>query len=233
VTPAVAIRVTVANPLPTVLADVVHDPGKYALPACHRSVTVWGVPADEEHTSHVSIQYGAKGGWLTDWRPGYAIPSRFTATIEGDWLPYRVELNLAVNEDGVSCEGIQLKAPDGEITARGIRKVPLGECIELATTAALRPVEHGEDSLTIQLMGPPGDVTREATLARREPQLRLSDETLQETARIYLAAERNPTAAVRREHSEGPISYSTAAKWVQRARQLDLIPPANRKGQQR
>lgn len=180
----------------------------------------------------MTIHVGSES-WRTDWRPGYAIQERFTASIEADWLPYRVELDLAVNERDVSCAGLRLEAPEGgEITARPLRDVPLGECIRLATMAAMRPVAERPGELVIQLGGPSTgfDASDAATLAARGPQRRVTDSTLREVADIYQRAERNPTQAVQHEHTEGPISHSTAARWVMEARKRGYLPPAQRKG---
>jgi hypothetical protein len=171
--------------------------------------------------------------WLTDWRPGFAIPARFTTTIDGDWLPYRVELDLAVNDDEVSCSAVKLEArEDGEpVTARGMRGIPLGECIRLATASALRPTRHEAGQVVVDLLGPRAerrDNMAEQELASRGPQRRMSEDWLREAAEIYSSAEEKPTQAVERLHSQAPISYSTAARWVMQARQRGFLPPTKR-----
>lgn len=185
---------------------------------------------DEKRSASVSIGYVGDAAWLTDWQPGYALPSRFSAAIDADWLAYPVELELVAAESKVRCVGLTLNARDGgkDVAARDMRKVPLGECIRLATTAALRPIERTGNALTIQLMGPT-DATEASKLASRGPQRRVTDKTLRETADIYLHAEHKPTDAVHRLHSEKPISYSTAARWVMKARERGFIPPTKEK----
>jgi hypothetical protein len=189
-----------------------------------------------ERSASVSIDYRADVAWLTDWQDGYALPSHFNAEISADWLDYAVTLELSVSESTrvsgvrvdrkVRCVGLALRARDGgeAVTAKRMRNVPLGECVRLATAAALRPVERSEDSLTIQLMGPPGATE----VASRSPQRRVTLATLEEVRDIYLQAEHKPTDAVLRQHSERPGSYSTAARWVMKARQRGLIPPTSK-----
>ncbi len=178
-----------------------------------------------ELRSRVTTTFESSASWLPDWRPGFALPSRFTATIEGDWLAFRVRLDLVANEHRVQAVGVALEAREEAtpVTARALRDVPLGELIRLATSAALRPMERKPGELTIQLGG--GGKAEPMELVSPGRQRRVSRRTLEETARIYLGAESNPTAAVEREHSQGPISYSTAARWVEDARRLGLIPP--------
>lgn len=180
---------------------------------------------DEDRSAQVKIEHGGNTPWLPDWRSGYALPSRFSASIDAEWLAYRVELELEAGaESTIRCVGLTLSARDGgkAVTAREMRTVPLGECIQLATSAALRPAERTEDALTIHFR--PTDATAAWQAASRGPQRRVTDELLQEVADIYLAAEHKPTNAVRWQHSRRP-SYSTAARWVMEARKRGLIPP--------
>jgi hypothetical protein len=94
--------------------------------------------------------------WLQDWRPGYALPTPFTAAIDGDWLAYRVELELEEGDGRVRCVGLRLEARDAgkPIGSRDLRKLRLGEWVRLATAAALRPMERTGGTLTIELGGP-------------------------------------------------------------------------------
>jgi hypothetical protein len=156
------------------------------------------------------------------------LPSRFTTVIEGDWLPYRVELDLAATPGDVTCLAVRLEArEDGDpVTARGVRDVPLGECIRLATASSRRVVREEDGQLVIELAGPLGEM-EEFDLGSR-PQRRVDKARLREAADIYVDAKENPTKAVRERHSQGPISYSTAARWVMEARRLGFLPPAKR-----
>ena len=70
-------------------------------------------------------------------------------------------------------------------------------------------------------------------LQGRGPQRRVTDATLRETRDIYLSAEQKPTDAVHRLHSQGPISYSTAARWVKQARERATYPPRTRRHHER
>jgi hypothetical protein len=173
-----------------------------------------------ERRARVTISHG--GPPRADLFPGYAISVRFEAAIDADWLDCLVRLDLDARDDT-------------ELTARGIRQVPLGEFVRLAIAGALRPVEvrpataEGPAHVVIPNAGP-ADMAEPLEVASRgpRPQRHLPDEVLREAAAIYLAAEDNPTAAVRQLHSQRPISYSTAARWVNLARQRGYIPPTKR-----
>lgn len=187
-----------------------------------------GMATDDQGTerhSRISTSFDSAKvkAWLK-WGPGFVLPDRFSAKIDGDWLPCRVELELAASDRGVHCVALRLESRDaGEpVTASGLRGVPLGECIRLATAAMLRPAEHKPDELRIQLG--PHDLAETTDLASRRPQRRIPRDWLQEAADIYLSAPEHPTQAVERQHSQAPITYSTARRWVAEARQLGLIP---------
>ena len=190
------------------------------------------MPSDDQELarrSRVSTSYDGAVQWRFDWRPGFAIPDRFTAAIAGDWLPCRVQLDLAVNGSELHCVALSLESPEdgAPVTARGLREVPLGECIRLAAAAALCPMERKPGEVKIKLGGP-SDMTEPMELASRRPQRRISDDWLREAASIYQAATENPTQAVERQHSQAPISYSTASRWVEEARRRGFLPPTTR-----
>lgn len=192
-------------------------------------LTMPGAEQGLTRRSRVSTSYDGAVQWRLDWHPGFAIPDRFSAVIDADWLPYRVEVDLAANGGDVHCVAMTLQAHDGgePVTSRGLRDVPLGECIRLATAAALRPMERNAGEVKIKLGGP-SDMTEPMVLASRRPRRRISDDWLHEAAAIYEAAEENPTQAVEQQHSQAPISYSTASRWVEEARRRGFLPPTTR-----
>jgi hypothetical protein len=163
-----------------------------------------------ERRARVTISHG--GPPRADLFPGYAISVRFEAAIDADWLDCLVRLDLDARGRSVRCVGVHLEARDDtELTARGIRQVPLGEFVRLAIAGALRPVEvrpataEGPAHVVIPNAGP-ADMAEPLEVASRgpRPQRHLPDEVLREAAAIYLAAEDNPTAAVRQLHSQRP-----------------------------
>ncbi len=157
------------------------------------------------------------------WGDGYLLPDHFSARVDGDWLPGYVHLEIAVDGRGVRCASVRLEARQGEaITARALRDVPLKECVRLATaTIARRGHTHAEGGTFRIELASPDDPAEPLTLASKRPHRRVKDEWLREAARIYLAAkavEEPPTRAVEQQHSQCPITYKTAARWVELAR---------------
>lgn len=175
-----------------------------------------------ERRSRITTKLDAAAPWRFDWRPGFALPGRFSATIDADWLRYRVQLDLAVSDNAVDCVALRLesRADTEPITSRSLREIPLAECVRLATDAALVPMERKDGEITVQL-GP----SEPMELPSRRPQRRIPAAWLQEAADIYLSADEHPTQAVEQLHSQAPISYSTARRWVEEARRRGLIPP--------
>jgi hypothetical protein len=150
-----------------------------------------------------------------------------SASIDAEHLPYLVELDLVASDTDVHCEAVRLSARDGgkPVTARGLRDVPLGECIRFVVAGMLRPVIKKPGSITIPLGGGIGDVAGEFELAdtgKKRQKRVLTDEHLREVARVYLAAEgKKPTQAVQNHPCWAPQTYSTAARWVYEARHRD------------
>jgi hypothetical protein len=167
------------------------------------------------------------------WRRDYGLPRSWRATLEAEHLPYIVELDFTAEEnDGPSCRAIRLASREGgePISARRVRDVPIAECIQIAVGHAGIPIERTADEIRFK-MGPRSAEHLTESLAHARPRsANTSDEHLREVARIYLGATGKPTRAVEEEF--GPISHSTAARWVGEARRRGFLPPAtnSRKG---
>jgi hypothetical protein len=170
---------------------------------------------------NATIKYTAEP--FVPWRPGYYLPPHFTTILDGEGLPYLLELDF-VTQDGPECRAVRFHArDDGEsISARGIREIPLGEAIGESIGLAAAPVEERDGQLIVNL--PAKSRTGEAFKLARERGV--SDRKLREVAAIYRAAHEKPTQAVQRHPAFAPISYSTAARWVMEARRRGFLPPA-------
>jgi hypothetical protein len=158
------------------------------------------------------------------WGDEYLLPDHFSARLEGDWLPGHVHVDVAVGTSGVRCVAVRIEARRGEvITSHNLRAVPLKECLRLAAaTMAKRGRAAGVDGVYRIEIGSPADPSVPLTLASRRPHRGVADEWLREVSDIYMRAEavgEPPTRAVELEHSQAPIAYKTAARWVELARQ--------------
>jgi len=197
------------------------------------------VSRSQAHKWRVTTQYTGTG-LPVEWRRDKGLPRSWRATLEADHLPYVVELDLVASEEhGPSCRAVRMAArDDGEpISARRLRDVPVAECIQVAVGMAAIPIKRHADKIEFLMGGQPeyaGRFPEAFELAReiRPQKASTSDEHLREVARVYMAASEKPTRAVEQEF--GPISHSTAARWVGQARQRGFLPPAEpRTGTQR
>jgi len=184
---------------------------------------------DNQNEKCWSVETKPSGGYVS-WRPGFGLPFRWTTRLDREDLPYEVELDFITNEGGPQCRAVRFLARAGgdPIGTLGIRKIPLAECIEVAITsaAAREEREPGVVSYAIPSPGFREDVSEPLRLARARG--RHIDDHLRRVAEVYLSAGgKKPTQAVQ-EHWL-PCSYSTAARWVGKARKRGYIPPVNRK----
>lgn len=167
---------------------------------------------------------------VVSWREGYALPKRFTATLDDATLPYVVDLAVKASTEGVECRSVTFGARDtGEpISARALRAIPIAVCIRLATAAAAMKIERLRDGGA--KLSPPAGLETPFVLARPVDK-RMSDAHLREVARVYEDADMNPTRAVELhwEAMRQPISYPTAARWVSEARKRGFLKPVVRK----
>jgi hypothetical protein len=159
------------------------------------------------------------------WRPGYGLPRRWKTRLEREGLPYLVELEFAAGDDGPQCRSIRLdaRANGVPIGARDIRKVPIGECVQLAIASAAMREERHPGEIVYQFGGGHPNITEQVTLARPVDE-RTKDAHLREVADIYQshADTGKPTQAVQDAFNR---PYSTAARWVMQARQRGFLPP--------
>ena len=167
------------------------------------------------------------GRGFVAWRPGYGLPRRWTSRLDGDHLPYVVELDfVADDERGPDCRSVRFLVREGgePIAGRAIREVPITECLNVAIGAAAAREEQRPGEVVYRIGGGDPDVTEQHQLAARAP--RTSDEHLREVADVYSRTPEKPTQAV--QHHFAPTSYSTAARWVMQARRRGFLPPAQR-----
>jgi hypothetical protein len=186
---------------------------------------------DDDRRVDLTTDFSGSASRFVPWRDGYMLPDPFSAKFEGDWLPGTVELELSVGDGEVHCSAITVRTRDGgPLTARGLRDIPLGAFVRMATAITLVPRETTADGQTIINMTPPKYAPLEISAPR--PQRRLSGECLREVATIYreaVAIEEPPTRAVEQRHSQGPISYKTAARWVEETRKAGFLPTVEKR----
>jgi hypothetical protein len=162
------------------------------------------------------------GAGFVPWRTDYWLPRHWRTTLDGEHLPYRVELEFATRNGTPECRAVRLVArDDGEaIMASRVRNIRLDECTRVAVTAAAMRVEHRGDEIVFT----PGD--RDLTERVEQASRPGSDDHLREVARVYNQASEKPTQAV--ERALGPVAHSTAARWVVEARRRGFLPPTTR-----
>jgi DNA-binding transcriptional ArsR family regulator len=110
---------------------------------------------------------------------------------DGDWLSGTVKLELSVGDGEVHCSAITVRArKDGPLTARGLRDIPLGAFVRMATAITLVPRETTADGRTIINMTPAKYAPLEVSAPR--PQRRW------ETKRRHLNNDDLTQSAIRR-----------------------------------
>jgi hypothetical protein len=166
-----------------------------------------------------------------------ALPDRFSAVADGGDLPYRLRLDIVVDENGPRCTAATFEQIDaGEpVRADLLRRMVFGEVFKAALeTAAIRPLV-----LDGEIVGGAGFVsTAEFEAAEREVgregrRWRLTEDHLAAVAEVYADAtrrrvtsgQRAPTEAVR-DHFE--ISRPAAGRWVQAARRAGMLTDTGR-----
>jgi hypothetical protein len=185
----------------------------------------------------VTISPSNAFGGFAPWRPGYVLPRAWHSTVDGEHLPYRVELDFTADEDGPQCQAVRFVVREEPLRVARLRHAQLGECIEMAiAAAAFRVEQHGKEQV-VSLGGPRGeqltehgnvDMTERVRLASQAPQHHAygTDKHLREVADIYLAASGKPTQAVALAFA--PTPRSTVARWIAKARQRGFIPATTR-----
>jgi hypothetical protein len=188
-----------------------------------------GKPKTTAGATEWSVSTTPGGGWVRR-RAGVYLPDSWTSVLDRADLPYTVELEFTADADGPRCEAISLRArASGKpISAAELRTIPVGACIELAiASATARGEEHNGE--TVIQMGGKGDLSallRAGRPARKRQEL--PKEHYERVAGVYLGAAGNkPTHAVWEAWNFVP-SYSTVSRWVEKARDLELIPKTKR-----
>jgi hypothetical protein len=164
------------------------------------------------------------GGGFVDWRSGHALPGRWKTVLDGEDLPYLVELEFAAGDAGADCRAIRFVTRDvaAPISARLLRSIPIAECIQAAIASAAVREERRSNEIAYTFGG--RDITEQMEHARAAP--RNSDEHLRAVAEVYSRADEKPTQAVQ---DAWPFnSYSTASRWVMQARRRGFLPPTTR-----
>lgn len=143
---------------------------------------------------------------------------------------YGVRLRYAVMDDRVECTEFLVFSIDAPITASVVRRIPvgrlaaedLGSAKQVAEAMAASTALSEEDREALRQLRPAHD-------GPTPGRARITTDQLIEVAEVYMAARVNPTQAVREhfEKSGRKLSYSTAAKWVMRARAVGFLPPAS------
>ena len=212
---------------------LVHRAGTAVHIRC-RCVTIVSMSEDAARewkvtTTHTGPAITGPGDLPVQWRSDYGLPRSWRTTLEAEHLPFIVELDfLASAEGGPSCRAVRMTARDDDtpISARRLREVPVAECIRIAITHAAIPITRHADGRVEFRMWDTGPLPERFELARdiRPRTANTSDEHLREVAETYMAASEKPTQAV--EEAFGPISHSTAARWVGEARRRGFLLPA-------
>lgn len=164
-------------------------------------------------------------------RSGLVAPQRFLA--ESETLSLEVELSGSGKPRIIA---VQVHDAAG-ITSETLRQLPLGRLTKQAVaTAAIEPAQlqlgpsEGKSTAKLDLEVPVAEPYQRYRADARHPQrgVPLSDENLRQVVELYrVAAERGdpPTQTVA---DVMRVARSTAARWVMRARERDLLGPAVR-----
>jgi hypothetical protein len=169
-----------------------------------------------------------------------ALPATYKVSIED--YPYAVSADVAADGDGPRITSLTIDQVEGgpAVTTDGVRGLPLGRLlrlsVELAAWAPLRDKEgHPVDwDIGAASFASPDELQRaESEVAASRRRWLLTDEHLDDVARIYEANPRNakgvraPVVAVM-EHFD--ISRPTAGRWVSEARKRGRLSPAKDRG---
>jgi Family of unknown function (DUF6214) len=163
---------------------------------------------------------------------GYAAPRHFIA--ESD----TVRLEIEVDEAGSGhCRAVAIRAREGEsLTSESVR-IPLSGLVKQAVASAAAPVEAGTveglDVLQAILTTPRQEAqefyeryTKNARRPRRGSPF--TEENLRQVADLYRAALERGDPPTQTVADELNVPRSTAARWVGKARDRNLLGPALR-----
>lgn len=193
----------------------------------------------------IRIERAAKVTTPVQWRPGWALPPRFTGRVDDDDAPYVVELELVVRDRQVHCRSLRFsQREDGPpVQARHLREHPIQSYIRLIVTGMAMAATETEPGTW--RFSPARDEQLPEVFAETEraaaPPRRMTDEHLAEVADVYRRARkesRAPRKAVQADERWAPVPENTAARWIRAARDRGLLDepdkpprrPAPRKG---
>lgn len=148
----------------------------------------------------------------------------------GPWL---VRIEWGVVDGRIECVGLHLQqVPDTPLKAFNtsvLRSIPLGSLVEEARGRHIRSLRK------LQALPAPRELRRRAAeqlesfqagkKGKGGPRLQYGAEHLAQVAEVYLKSANKPTTAVA-QHFKVP--YSTAAKWVARARRIGVLAPTTK-----
>ncbi|MGI8707254.1 MAG: hypothetical protein ACR2LG_03485 [Actinomycetota bacterium] len=150
---------------------------------------------------------------------GFALAKRFHSNVNAPTLPYRIEIEVALEGDRFVCEAMRVERKEGgaPVTSEGIRKLPVGDLIRTAALGHVYRVEKNPKGR--------GVVITETSVSGFE---RFADdgpteEALQYVALVYrlaYACNESPTIAIEEAFQ---LPRSTAERWVSKARDLGYI----------
>lgn len=177
---------------------------------------------------------------------GVDFPRYATVNIDDPALHYTVVLHLhAADSNGLTVVGLQVALKRDWTTrlpavATVLAAMPLEEWVRISFGAIVATLRHGGPIQMEQLLHPDARLRASAVRALEagiaaadEPVVQrrrtITDSFLDEVAAVYVGAMtegRHPTQAVRDEL--GASGYSTAARWVSKAREAQKLPPSGR-----
>ena len=143
------------------------------------------------------------------------IPERFTAVAYLDDPPLQVGVTIATATARPRC--VFLSIGGEEVTARGLRRVPVGRLVRIAVGLAAQ-VPSGAGVAGFARDDELADAERETV--GRARRWRLTDEHLCAVANLYRAAPKGPVVAVADQFG---ASRATAGRWVAAARNRGLL----------
>jgi len=175
----------------------------------------------------IEIQPGKRPLWIA--AGDGAVHSEFTAVIDDDHLPYRVEMRVrtstAVGRPEI--DALLLVRRDGPITTESLRRCNVSGLLRAAIAADTRPrVDNPDGTFRVLDVGEPENQAWGGPRLGPGRGRAMPADHLEQVARIYreaLAAGLPPTKAVRLKMN---ASQSTAARWVAQARDRGFLGPA-------
>lgn len=162
----------------------------------------------------------------------YAIPRRIHATAVEEELGLDLDLEIDVGDRGETrCRRVDVRAPDGgDVTGETLRRIPLAHLAGVVLATAAWKVTGPTTMQTGMARSERVEFyERHARGARRPRQgTPIADDTLRQVAGLYRAAYERGDPPTQTVADEMHVARSTAARWVTRARERELLGPALR-----